>query len=273
MGPGRGATSPSAKDIRQPRFASIRENSSKQYQAWIERVEDAGYRPIFINALTMAGRTSFAGIAVKDGNDFAWAARHDWDRTGFEQQVRELAALDHRQIGICQYEGGGALLFGGTWVRDRRKLACVSHTGMTPQDLQKRIQESKDKGLQPLCVTGCAAGKEHRFAALFTDENIPRVAVHDLTSVQYQQALDEWKQKGYRPISISGYRAGDTTRFAAVFSQDDQVKQWIARHDLTSEQLDRLSKDWIAQGYEPIGIAAYPWESDVRFATIWVRKR
>ena len=78
--------------------------------------------------------------------------------------------------------------------------------------------------------------------------------------MQYQQALDEWKQKGYRPISISGYRAGDTTRFAAVFSQDDQVKQWIARHDLTSEQLDRLSKDWIAQGYEPIGIAAYPWE-------------
>ena len=156
MGPGRRAQHPPApKDIRQPRFASIRENSSKQYQAWIERVEDAGYRPIFINALTMAGRTSFAGIAVKDGNDFAWAARHDWDRTGFEQQVRELAALDHRQIGICQYEGGGTLLFGGTWVRDRRKLACVSHTGMTPRTCKSAVQESKDKGLQPLCVTGC----------------------------------------------------------------------------------------------------------------------
>jgi tetratricopeptide (TPR) repeat protein len=256
---------------RHEKFTSIHGANSAAFEVWIGRCKETGYRPNFINGYTLGRQPRFAGIAIKDGNDYAWESRHDLNSAAHQQSFDELTAKGYRQISVTGYLDGGTLRYGAIWVRDGSPMEWRARHGRIAAQYQAISQENNQKGLLPIAVNGFPAGLRPRFAAIFTNEDLARVALHDLTAEQYQQACNDWTSKGYRPVSISGYQTGATTRFAVVFIQDKRVREWQARHDLTPEKYQEMADTWTAQGYQPLVICGYTCPGTLRYATIWVK--
>ena len=94
------------------------------------------------------------------------------------------------------------------------------------------------------------------------------VARHDLSSSQLEDAAATYTRQGYRPVAVSGYTVGGAARFAAIWSKV-AGPAWVARHDLSSSQLEAATATYTRQGYRPVAVSGYTVGGAARFAAIW----
>src|SRR5262249_2750598 len=77
-----------------------------------------------------------------------------------------------------------------------------------------------------------------------------------LTAAQYQKTLDLYSRKGYRPLWASAYKLRRSARFNVVLVQEPG-KEWHARHDLTSADLQKESDRLARQGHDLCCLSGY----------------
>jgi Polyglycine hydrolase-like, structural repeat len=100
----------------------------------------------------------------------------------------------------------------------------------------------------------------------------PFVARHGLTSTQYQLIMDKLSKKGYRLVDVSAYTIANTPKFAGIWIKDSNMP-WLAKHDLSSKQYQRIFNNYTSQGYRLVDISGYSKDGQARYACIWVKQK
>jgi hypothetical protein len=258
-------------------FTSACGLNSTEYQAWFDRINAAGYRPVHVNGFGVGSRALFAAVAIRDDSKVPWAARHNQTPTRYQATFDDYIARGYRSICVSGYRSGEDTLMAGIWVKDDSPIRWEQRHRLTLAEYQALIEDRREKGLSPVFVSGYPMDTSYRFCVILSNEHTshPWLARHDLTATQYQQLYDDLQPKGYRPLSVSGYHNGDQTRFAVIFVKDGGPS-WVARNQLSSAAYQRTFDGWTAQGYHPLCVCGYPWGENTRtagprYAAVWVK--
>lgn len=93
--------------------------------------------------------------------------------------------------------------------------------------LETRLREFEEQGLQPLQVSGFDVNGSQRFAVIWgpgeADTWVMRVG---LSPSAYQQAFDRYRDNGLRPTRVSAYDVDGDRRFGSIWTPFDEDEEW-----------------------------------------------
>jgi hypothetical protein len=252
------------------KFKAVRGYTSDQMQQWTNELEKTNFFPVSICGYDVGGEARFAAVAIDDGTERGWEIQWNLSGAEFDQKQEKLKQEGHHPICIVGYPNGDETSYAGIWIHDGKNPRWHTLRHYDLDNLYRRIEELKEKGLRPTYLTGYTAGSTQRFAAIFhTARGEEWTSRYNMTGAQFQKAFDELK--GYRPISITGYQRDGATRFGCIFVKDGKKVPWVSRYGLTADGLRAEFEKHTPKGYRPLCISGYQAGSELRYAAIWVK--
>jgi hypothetical protein len=107
------------------------------------------------------------------------------------------------------------------------------------------------------------------YAAIFEQNDGPAMRVRfGLSSLEFELTFDQLTDQGYRLVDWSIYVVNDQALFACIFEQSSGPA-WMARYNLTSEQLQQKFDQLTDQGYRPVGVNGYYINGKTLYAAIF----
>jgi CubicO group peptidase (beta-lactamase class C family) len=147
----------------------------------------------------------------------------------------------------------------------------IARHDMTSQEYQNEANLRASQGYRVIDVSGYAVGGVDRYAAIWSrSASSTTFSRHNLSASEYQQSVSSFAQSGYYPTHVSTYAINGQPRFAVIW--DTALgKQWVARHDLTSQQYQQETDTWTRQGYRTTLVSGYTINGQPRFAAVWIK--
>ncbi|WP_433419643.1 hypothetical protein ACQP1V_05975 [Microtetraspora malaysiensis] len=143
--------------------------------------------------------------------------------------------------------------------------APVAYHGLTSAQQTQKFQELSGKGYVPVSLS-ISSGPS--YAGVWVKSSGAAWAMfQDMSAQGYQQRFDEYSVKGYQPTVVTATGSGDAARFAAVFVK--KSGNFIARHNMTIEQLTSGNLDAMAKGLMLTSIDVYGTAGAPTYAAIW----
>jgi serine/threonine protein kinase len=142
--------------------------------------------------------------------------------------------------------------------------------GLTLAEYQVTFKELVSQGYRLKCVSGYFSGQ--RYAVLWAKETGPEwQALYDLSSSEYQRTFDDLARQGYRLTWVNGYESSGIEKFASIWEKRPGPP-WVARRELTGDELQLLQTTLQQQGYRMNRISGYESGGIVKYATIWEKR-
>jgi CubicO group peptidase (beta-lactamase class C family) len=139
---------------------------------------------------------------------------------------------------------------------------------MSAAGYQSFFNESTQKGMRPICVSGYTVNGSERYAALFEKKSGPAwVAKHGMSGAGYQTQFNTLTGQGYQVSFISGYEVGNSVKYAAVWEK--KSTNYIARHGQTGAQFQTEFNANTGNGYRLIFITCYEAGGTAYYASIY----
>ncbi|HZL37539.1 MAG TPA: serine hydrolase [Tepidisphaeraceae bacterium] len=218
--------------------------------------------PLLVLALPWTARAAAPFIAA-----------HAMSSSAYQAWVQRVVAEGYRLEYVNGYDAGGAPEFAAVALKTPNAPAWEAHHDLSAADFRKALDSLAARGFEPSCVSGYQGAQGARFAAIWVRaQRKPATEVrYNLTSAEYNKQVDAFAKRGMRPGVISGYGDGaGSYRLAVLFVAAGQTP-WIARHDLTADEYQKLFDEWQPKGYRPASVAAYPAKGGVLFAAVLVK--
>ena len=240
------------------------------YQAWLDRMRAAGYRPTFVNSHDRGGGPRFAAIAMRYTEDLPWESRLDANPENYQKTFDELKQRC-RLIGISGHPLGDTTGYASLWVGGPGR-SWLNYPSCSLQEYRTRLEEATSKGFMPTCVAGFPNGDSSRLAVIFGAAlGTPWLSREGLGAAEFQAALDEERLKGYRPISAAAYPDSGAIRFAVVMARDPRPRKWEERHGMSAAEL-RQELERRQPGDSRLAIVSgYLQEGESRYLAVWAQ--
>ncbi len=130
------------------------------------------------------------------------------------------------------------------------------------------FNESTQKGMRPICISGYTVNGSERYAALFEKKNGPAwIAKHSLSGADYQTQFNTLSGQGYQVSFISAYKVGNAVKYAAIWEKKNT--NYIARHGQTGAQFQAEFSTQTGKGYRLIFITSYEAGGTAYYASIY----
>lgn len=200
-------------------------------------------------------------------------ATHGLSSAEYQDWFARTVKSGHRVIYVNGYDNGGEARFAAVAVEDRGGPGWEGHHDMPLDRCRETLATLARKGMRPLCISGYLSGDTPLFAGIWVeDRRAPRWEAHlGLSSREYHDKVSALEKRGLRPDLISSYEDGKSSyRFAALFTEA-RGRDWVARHDLTEQDYQKIFDEWAPRGYRPTTATAYPTPDGLRFAVSFVR--
>jgi CubicO group peptidase (beta-lactamase class C family) len=225
-----------------------------------------------VTAITVCGCLAVSSSAAQA--QIRTSARHRISDKEYQSWVDALDKDKLHPVFVSGYSTGGTPQFAAVATNEGGSIPWAAKHNLTSQGLQDEFTKWTDKGYRLVCIAGYPRDKATRYAGIWLKDgsSAPWEARHDQTASDYQATFNELTKKGLRPVHVTGYMVGKSHRLASIFINDG-VTDWMARHDQTSEQYQKLIDEWKAKGYRPACAAAYPTAAGPRFALVVVRDK
>jgi CubicO group peptidase (beta-lactamase class C family) len=141
--------------------------------------------------------------------------------------------------------------------------------GLNAADYQHTFDALVSQGYRLVKVSGYAVHDQARYAGIwYRRGGNAWQARHGISEADYQQAVTDLGAQGYRLTHVSVFSLGSRTLFSAVWEQEKGLI-WIARHNLTSAEYQRLFDDLSRRGYRLRCVSGYEVGAEARYACIW----
>ena len=101
---------------------------------------------------------------------------------------------------------------------------------------------------------------------------IESAARHGRSASQYQSDVEDFARSGFQVVHVSAFPTKAGERFAALWLKKSQPES-IARHGITSRQLQAESTRYAANGFHITRLSGYEVRGSERFAAIWEKER
>jgi len=139
---------------------------------------------------------------------------------------------------------------------------------MSPTAYQSFFNESVEKGLRPVCISGYTDGGKEKYAALFEKTNGPAwIAKHSMSGADYQSNFTSLARQGYQISFISGYEVGGKAKYAAIWEK--KKSNYIARHGQTGDEFQKEFDTDTKAGYRLIFVTSYAVGNTAYYASIF----
>src|SRR5262245_39893319 len=96
-------------------------------------------------------------------------------------------------------------------------------------------------------------------------------ARHGMSSKGYQAWVEEVEKKNYRPRHVSAPSINGKALFSAVAGPNPERLPWLARHDLSARDYQRLFGGKETAGHRLVSACAYLDGREVRYLGVWVK--
>ncbi|WP_433222386.1 hypothetical protein [Microtetraspora malaysiensis] len=147
--------------------------------------------------------------------------------------------------------------------------APVAYHGLTSAQQTQKFQELSGKGYVPVSLS-ISSGPS--YAGVWVKSSGAAWAMfQDMSAQGYQQRFNEYSAKGYQPTVVTATGSGDAARFAAVFVKKSDT--FIARHNMTIEQLNDATLTAKSKGLMMTSIDVYGTAAAPMYAAIWTPNR
>ena len=175
-----------------------------------------------------------------------------------------------RNIVMFQQPGGGK-----PKPKPRRtgKVPYVARHGLSSSAYQNAFNSYVRKGYRLSAVDGYSTPRGMRYAAIWEKKSGSAwSARHGLSANAYQSAFTKHRKQAYAPADISAGGLGrDAGNFAALW--DKRRGAWAARHNLTSDQYQRVFNQYTSKKYRLVDVEGYTTKGGVvRYAALWVKR-
>jgi CubicO group peptidase (beta-lactamase class C family) len=224
-------------------------------------------RSLFLSLMILLG---FSGSVWSEN---AYTAIHGVDAQAYQTWVARTVADGFRLINVNGTDNGGSPAFSAVAVKDGKQLGWEAHHDQTLQDYQKNADNLATKGFRPISLSGYSSAGSPRVADVWVQDRgkILWEAHPHLTAQGFQDAVDRLSKKRLRPDMVTGYMDGTGShRFAALFIEAGKTG-WLARHDMTAEQYQKLIDEVSPRQFRPTSVTAYPTPAGLRFAAVFVK--
>ena len=239
-----------------------------KYQAWIQTQEQEKYRPMWVQTVAQ-GQTLYSAIAIRDGIDVAWKAKHGLSAAEYQQEFDSAAQDGMRSVCVSACLENSEERFTGLWVKDGVVGNWTQRTGLSSAEYQSLFQEQTKQGLLPTLLNSHLSGQSPRYGAIFRERHWPDFeAKHGLSTTAYQEFITQSRKKGLRPLFVTACEGTSGPLFASVVVRE--ALEWRAKHGLTpaafQQEIDKNDHD----GFRPVSICGYVDHSQLRYAAIWI---
>ena len=133
--------------------------------------------------------------------------------------------------------------------------------GVKADGFQKWLDDARDQGYVPRCISGYDANGHAEFAGLATraDEKGTRFeARYDMSLDQVQKTTAQMSKKGFYPYFLSSYLDGKSPRFTAVWVDAKRFAMAMKfRYAMTMDEYQEAARAMHKDGLEPVVVTAY----------------
>lgn len=237
------------------------------YQDVVNRVTAAGYRPVWVDGYTVAGKTYYNAIfRPKDGT--AYAARHGLTAAQFDAEKSVWKAKGYRLLQVDGYAQGGKARYAAIFVKQTGPEQTVTHS-LTPSAHQTKFEQLTAQGWRPVNISGVSDSGVLRYYALYEKKSLGSYKAKSTTPVaDYQTVYDQQKALGRQPIYLNAFSHAGKSYLSAVFSSTATGKL-AAKHGMTSAQYQSEWTKWTNAGYLTRHVTGYEGGGAARYAAIW----
>lgn len=255
-------------------FVAYHDRTGDDHQIQFNRLYNGGYRMISLSVYNPESPL-YAAVWVKRAGP-PWAAIHGASADTWQIFFNQWAAQGFHPIILTAAGPVNSAVFAAVVEQRPGPIPLTRHHLISgpdtdPNSIQYWNKQAQTNGWRLDWAAYYGDALQPRFAGIWpTNPNgvIWNTGGISDSSDDYQRRFDAQVSAWARPafVTLSG-----TQRYLSVFT-DDQIGEWVARHNMTSSGYQTEFNSWVALGFYPIRVQAAGSGSAARFAAIFAKQ-
>lgn len=237
------------------------------YQTEFDKVVSSGYRPVWVDAFDVSGKTYFNAIfRPEDGTP--WQARHGLNATQYQQEFDHWKQQGYRLSHVETYLSGGHVLYAGIWVKTGGP-AWMAYHGRSANDHQLAFNDLTSKGYRPTVAAAAQIGGDQLYSALYEMHDVGGfVLLCNLSFADYQTQFDANVHAGRGLASLNAFSVGGSPRMIGLWTEK-APKNFIARHGMSAAQYQTEFNQHLSDGYLTRALSGCDNHGTVSYSALW----
>ncbi len=232
-------------------------------------VFEHGYRPVWVDAYRVKGRTFF-NLILRPNDGVPWVARHGLNSAQYQAEFNKWIQKGFRPLQVESYVEGNQVRYAVVFIK-RGGPAWRAYHGKSPQAHQTAFNSLVAQGYRPVNISVVSVGNRTEFTALYEKKNVGHfLALANIPLAQFQKRFDENRKAGRQLVYLNAWEDGGKVYFSAIWNAATKGA-YKARHNLSRTQ---YGKEWEKQtdkGFLTRFVTGYEVNGVHRFATLWYK--
>jgi hypothetical protein len=253
-------------------FVAYHDRTSADHQAHFDDLFPKGYRMTSVSVYGARGDERYAAVWVRrSGPD--WSAVHGVNFAGYQTAFDNAVAAGFKPVLLAATGPANDPVFAGTFEQRPGPVPLTRHglvrgAESDPATIDHWIAQARTNNWMPTSIAVYGAAPDLRYAAIWVDN--PQGICWTMDGLAdraagYQSRFDAVVPAGGRPVEVA---VSPDDRYASIFG-DDQIGDWIARHELTSAGYQQVFDQLVPQGFWPVSVQAGGAGGAARFAVVF----
>ncbi len=225
----------------------------------------AGYRVGWLTGFDTGGKT-YVNVSFRKSTT-SHMTRFGLNTAQYQTELENAVAAGFRPTNVESYLRGGQERYaftaskqGGPGYRAYHGVTAAQHDALTAQ--------LEAQGMAPVAVSVVAPGGSPRYTALWEQRAVGAWQLRSTIPLsQYQSWVETEAKAGRKLAYVDAYVRGRTANLSAITTSRSTTR--LARHGLTSAQLQTEFDAALKRGWQTLAITAYPTGTGVRYAALW----
>ncbi|MEO7982793.1 MAG: serine hydrolase [Bacteroidota bacterium] len=228
-------------------WAEYRDMTDDGYHTKWDQLKADGYRPVDIESYRIGGQQRFAGIWIKNTENFGWASKRGMTKAEYEAYITEQKNLGLQMIDLEMYETSSGIRYAAIWVKDNSNTIWKEAHGLEGDDYQQQLMTLTGQGYLVTNFDCYKDGNTQRYAFICEKRSGFAYQVRSgRTELEYANLWREYTDKGYRLIDFECYNTSGGMRYAGIWIENDK------RYDYDKKvSLDNLITKYLADNNLP----------------------
>jgi len=253
-------------------WVAYHDRTSADHQTQFDTLFPLGWRMISLSVYGTRGSERYAAVWVeRAGPD--WSAVHGVNGAGYQAAFNASVTAGFRPVLLSATGPANDPVFAGTFERSTlpvplTRFGLVHGPANDPGTIEHWTEQARQNGWYPTALAIYGSAADRRYAGIWEDnpEGVCWTTDgFDESSTEYQARFDALVPVGARPAHVSVSPDG---KYASIF-RDDQIGDWVARHNLNSAGYQAEFDTLTAGGFMPVSVHAGGAGGGARFAALF----
>ncbi len=214
-------------------WAEYRDMTDEGYHAKWTEMKDKGYRPVDIESYRVGGSQRYAGIWIKNSENYSWSSKRNLTKAEFESYKTEQKNAGLKMIDLEMYETGSGIRYAAVWVKNVDNTDWKQEHGLTRDAYQARINTLGDQGYVFTNFDAYKDGATQRYAFICEKKSgISYQLRTDRSELEYANMWREYRDKGYRLIDFECYKTSSGMRYAGIWIENNSRFDYSKKGEL-----------------------------------------